>query len=490
MKVALNWGSPKAGTLRLRGKGLRSRATHREYYLKLFKNASHYGSVKTSPLRIHQPTRMRYPSIVDCRDSSSQQGGAVLHSISDTPQPSSAAEELARDIMSVLRNGPEGDSQPFESLALRVFAHQFENNQPYRDFCTAADVSPGSIRSHIEVPAYPTSAFKSEIVTSFPFSEAVQSNITSGTSSPNERGRIFRDKLGLELVLEANRIVTESYIFPDFQQGQRCRILILAPSPKTAPSMGMAIGMEATRKLFGTPDSMFLVDRGGVDVKGLVDALSHSEASGVPVALIGATSAYVYFLSRCQKKSLRFALPAGSRLSDGGGYRGRFGEMTRDQYYELVQDVLGVPSTHCVNMLGMAESGTNYADDSLRKWHHGETGVRHKAIPAWCRVYAVSPMTGEVLPHGEVGLLKHYDLVNLPAVLGVQTDNLGYTDESGGFEIIGRAQVVDGKVAELPSDHAVGPMGDSRIFRLLEGYMNFSIDFKMGRIKGQGKKAP
>ena len=154
-----------------------------------------------------------------------------------------------------------------------------------------------------------------------------------------------------------------------------------------------------------------------------------------------------------------------------------------------MQDVLGVPSTHCVNMLGMAESGTNYADDSLRSWHHGTDGPRHKAIPAWCRVYSVSPTTGEVLPHGEVGLLKHYDLVNLPAVLGVQTDNLGYTDERGGFEIIGRAQVVDGKVAELPSDHAVGPMGDSRIFRLLEGYMNFSIDFKMGRIKGQGKKS-
>lgn len=411
-----------------------------------------------------------------------------MNSISDASQPSSPTEELAGDIMAVLREGPEGDPEPFESLALRVFTHQFANNEPYRDFCVAAGISPASISSHSEIPAYPTSAFKSEIVTSFPFSEAVQSNITSGTTSPNERGRIFRDKLGLELVLEANRIVTEEYIFPDFQDGQRCRILILAPSPKTAPSMGMAIGMEATRQHFGTPDSMFLVDRGGVDVRGLVGALRDSEASGIPVALIGATSAYVYFLSRCQKKNIRFALPAGSRLSDGGGYRGRFGEMNRDQYYELVQSVLGVPPSHCVNMLGMAESGTNYADDNLRNWHHDTDAQRHKAIPAWCRVYSVSPTTGEVLPHGEIGLLKHYDLVNLPAVLGVQTDNLGYTDERGGFEIIGRAQVVDGKVAELPSDYAVGPMGDSRIFRLLEGYMNFSIDFKMGRIKGPGKK--
>ena len=32
-------------------------------------------------------------------------------------------------------------------------------------------------------------------------------------------------------------------------------------------------------------------------------------------------------------------------------------------------------------------------------------------------------------------------------------------------------------------------MGDRRVFRLLEGYVNFSIDFKMGRIKSSDEKA-
>jgi hypothetical protein len=89
----------------------------------------------------------------------------------------------------------------------------------------------------------------------------------------------------------------------------------------------------------------------------------------------------------------------------------------------------------------------------------------------------------EPLPPGEVGLLRHYDLVNLPTVIAVQTDNLGYTDGAGGFQIVGRAQVVDGKVAPLPSERVVGPMGDKRIFRFLEAYVNFSIRFKMGRLR-------
>ncbi len=32
-------------------------------------------------------------------------------------------------------------------------------------------------------------------------------------------------------------------------------------------------------------------------------------------------------------------------------------------------------------------------------------------------------------------------------------------------------------------------MGDRRVFRLLEAYVNFSIDFKMGRVKSSDEKA-
>jgi hypothetical protein len=347
------------------------------------------------------------------------------------------------------------------------------------------------VRYWQDIPAFPTDSFKTELVTSFPFDEAVMANLTGGTTAI-VRGQIFRDEIGRELVLDANRIMTGAYLFPDFAAGQRCRVLILAPSPEMAPSMGMAIGMDETRKLFGSPDSRFLLSHSGIDVTALVDALTQSEASGVPVAMIGSTSAFVFFFNACKKRGVSFHLPAGSRIGDGGGYRGRFGELTQEDYLRLAYEVLGIPTSHCVNVLGMAESATGYFDDTLRRAVKGSVpGKRMRPNPPWARTVAVSTDDLRPLPPGEVGLLRHYDVANLPTVLAVQTDNLGYTDEAGNFQIIGRAQRdANGKVSLMPSERTVGPMGDKRIFRMLEAYVNFSIRFKSGRMKPRTPMVP
>ncbi len=394
-------------------------------------------------------------------------------------------QELSEAILEIVGRGPGGDPADFDRLAPEIFAFQYACNGPYRSFCEALGVTPDSIGSWRDIPAYPTQAFKKEIVTSFPHDQAVQAIMTSGTTEPNERGRIFRDEIGQELIFTANRVMTGAYLFPDFESGQRCRILLLTPSPEMAPTMGMAIGMEQSRKHFGTPDSEFLIKHSGVDVKRLVGALRESESTGVPIAMIGATSAYVYFFNACRDRGMRFRLPEGSRICDGGGYRGRFGVVTREDYYQLVEETLGVPAHHCVNTLGLGETATNYFDDPLRNHVLGlPPSPRHKVPPPWTRTQVFDVETNEVLPHGRVGLLRHFDLCNLPTVIGVQSDNLGVTDDRGGFEIIGRARLKDGKVLELPSEATVGPLGDSRVFRLLEAYVNFSIDFKMGRLSG------
>jgi hypothetical protein len=399
-------------------------------------------------------------------------------------------DDLADRVLAVIDAGVEGDPGVFEPLALEMFAYQYEHNEPYRHYCDVAGVTPAGVSSWTGVPAYPTDAFKSEIVASFETETAVQAIMTSGTTRPNQRGRIFRDETGQKLVFTANRTMTGAYLFPDFAPEQRCRILLLVPNLDIAPTMGMAIGLDQSRRHFGTPDSVFLVGRTGVDVKGLVKALRASESSGVPVCLIGATSAYVYFFKACKEKGARFRLPAGSRVCDGGGYRGRFGVVTRDDYYALVAEVLGVPEHHCVNTLGLGETATNYFDDVLREHALGHPAAqRHKVSPPWTRTQVFDIESREVCAPGKVGLLRHYDLCNLPTVIGVQTDNLGVMDGRGGFEIIGRAKVVDGQVQELPSEATVGPMGDTRVFRLLEAYVNFSIDFKTGHISSGDEKS-
>src|SRR5512145_2851751 len=392
--------------------------------------------------------------------------------------------KITGEILKVIEAGVDADypDAEFERQSLRLFALQYEHNAIFREFCDAKKVRVSDVRRWQDVPMVYNDMFKTHLVSSFPVEQAVMGCLTGGTTSLTQRGRIFRDEDGKRLVFTANRVMTGSYLFPDFEQGRRCRILILAPSPELAPSMGMAIGMDQTRRAFGTPDSMFLLGKTGIDVKNLLKALREAEASGVPVALIGATAAYVYFFQSCRRKKMKFKLPPGSRICDGGGYRGRFGVVTRDDYYAMVKEILDIPETHCVNVLGEAETATNLFDDTLRR-HMKRLPPRERTrpIPPWSRVLAMNIDDLSPLPDGEVGLLAHWDLANVPTVLAVITDNLGYTSNNGTCcEIVGRAKLENGKVSPLPDeDRTIGAMGDSTIFRMLEAYSNFSIDLKM-----------
>ncbi|HEY3448505.1 MAG TPA: hypothetical protein VGK67_19270 [Myxococcales bacterium] len=397
----------------------------------------------------------------------------------------SESRKLTEAILPFIEAGVDADLPAFGDYCLRLFRFQHETNAIFREFCDAKKVGRDDVKRWEDVPLVYNDIFKTHLVASFPVEKAVMGLITGGTTSLTQRGRIFRDEDGKKLVFAANRMMTGAYLFPDFEAGRRCRILILAPSPQLAPSMGMAVGMEQTRQAFGTADSMFVLGRTGIDVKALLKALRESESTGVPVALIGATSAFVYFFHACRKKKLAFRLPSGSRVCDGGGYRGRFGKVTREDYYAMVEECLGVPDHHCVNVLGEAETATNLFDDALRRHVKGlPARKRTRPVPPWSRVRAMSIDDLKPLPDGEVGLLAHWDLANVPTVLAIITDNLGYTTDGGtGCEMVGRAKIEGGKVSPLPDERPVGPMADSAIFRMLETYVNFSIELKMKSAK-------
>jgi hypothetical protein len=148
----------------------------------------------------------------------------------------------------------------------------------------------------------------------------------------------------------------------------------------------------------------------------------------------------------------------------------------------MVEEILGIPGSHCVNVLGEAETATNLFDDSLRRCVIGlPSKKRTRPVPPWSRVLAMGIDDLRPLPDGAVGLLAHWDLANVPTVLAVITDNLGYTTDNGtGCEMVGRAKIENGKVSPLPDEErTAGAMGDTAIFRMLERYVNFSIELKM-----------
>lgn len=340
-------------------------------------------------------------------------------------------EEILEFINQGLNNN---DEESFNELALREFELQYNTVEPYRGYCNSKGVTPQKADSWQHIPAVPSVAFKKFVLTSFPVEKAEHAYFTSGTTDPSRKGKIYRDKGAVALIKAANGLLTKEYVFPDVE---RMKILLMCPSPKMAPGIGMAIGLDQVRIQFGTPESAYLITHSGLDVELLLKSLIEAERTGNPLAIIGSTPGFIYFFNACEKEGLSFKLPTGSRICDGGGYMGQFGECSREEYFEKCQRILGVIEPYCINVLGMGEISTNFFDNTLKDYLDGKTGERYKVIPPWTRTKVVDVDSFQELPFGEIGLLKHYDLANRAMVLAVQTDNLGFELE-GGFEIVGR----------------------------------------------------
>lgn len=351
------------------------------------------------------------------------------------------AEELDAKVAAFIARGWEQETNEaeFNALALEIFAYQFKANDYYRNLCEQFGKYPDQISHWSQILAVPTQAFKESVVASIPVEKSELALLTSGSSDPNLRGKIYRDRSSLANIIQANALLTKKYCFPD---RDKMTMAMLIPPPEQAPGMAMAFGLAQLVKNYGKEDSRYFISTQGLDADGLLTFLQTAVDGQKPVALVGATSGFVLFFNHLRQLNLRLKLPAGSRIFDGGGYQGTFGAMTREEFYQNCQEFLSVPAYMCVNVLGMSESGTNYIDNVLVEAIQGRINVeRQKITPPWTRTVVVGLRTGQPLPPGEIGLIRHYDLTNRATVLAVQTDNLGYLTGNG-FEIIGRAEQV------------------------------------------------
>jgi len=175
---------------------------------------------------------------------------------------------LDSEIVGLIRGEEENikDSQ-FNDLALRMFEFQYNANKAYQKNCEKHGIKPGDISNWEEIPAVPMEVFKYATPTCFPVEQAVKHFITSGTSSPDKRGKLYLDQRSYEIYKESMVSAFEKYTMPDLE---KIRILSLAPTPEMIPHMAMVHAMGLWMKKHGTPDSIYLVGKEGMDKKTFV----------------------------------------------------------------------------------------------------------------------------------------------------------------------------------------------------------------------------
>ena len=371
--------------------------------------------------------------------------------MSELPQE---VRELDGAILAFIQKGADHhDLEEFNNLAPRTFEFQYNHIPLYQLYCQRRGITPQELSSWDQIPPLPTDVFKSTELFTLP-SHIVRTFMTSGTTMPNERGRVHYDEGGLRLMDATIFAAASAFLVPD---GVKTLILIIAPPPNIAPHMVMAYGMDRLKDYFGLPQSHFLVGREGFQVKDLVNELQTSEEKGIPVTICGGSFGFVNFFDYCRRKRLKFQLPRGSRCLDAGGFKGKSREVGRGEFLDYCEEFLMITQDFCINLLGMTEIASQFYDNTLRNFTRGVDAPSFKVNPPWTRTLVVNPETLEPLPPGEIGLLRHFDLANRGHICAIQTDDIGRMVE-GGFEIYGKARENEAKGCSLTIDEMTRAM--------------------------------
>jgi hypothetical protein len=348
--------------------------------------------------------------------------------------------EIERAVLAWIAEGVDSpaDDARFEALALALFRLQYERGAAYRRLCDVFGVDPRKVRRWQDVPAVPTGAFKEARIAIFPPEATVRTFRTSG-STTDTRGELQLDTLAL---YDASLLET----FGAFLRPERepIRFLVLAPSAGEAPDSSLSYMFARAMAVFGTADSRFCVRDGEWDPDALAGELATVRA---PVLLTGTAFAFVHLLDRLDARGVELSLPAGTRVMETGGFKGRSRELTRAELHGAIGARLGVPAARIVNQYGMCELGSQFYEPSLR------TGVASdvKFVPPWVRTRTVDPATLEDVAPGEAGLLVHFDLANTGSALAVMTSDLGVRVE-GGFRVVGRLRGAEARGCSIAAD--------------------------------------
>ena len=297
-------------------------------------------------------------------------------------------------------------------------------------------------------PALPTDVFRFARVASHDPEQDVRVFRTSGTTAPARGLHPLRD---LSLYDRAAHAMARHALFPD---RERMKLVVLAPAAFEAPDSSLSYMLDRFGAWFGAGEPEYVLCDGALDLARLEQALHAAVRAGQPVALLGTSFAFVH--AEDAFGSARFALPAGSRIMQTGGFKGRTREVAPAEMLRLLAQRFGVPEPFIVQEYGMTELSSQLYESTLRDAALGRTpGPRRLLAPGWIRVSLVDPETLAQVPAGEVGLVRIDDLANVDSVCAIQTADRGQAVEDG-IVVLGRAAGATPRGCSLAIDAALG----------------------------------
>lgn len=324
----------------------------------------------------------------------------------------------------------------FDSLARRVFEHQYRSCAAYRSYCDGRSIQPDTLADWAAIPAVPTEVFKTVDLFAFEPDAASVTFMTSGTRL-GRRGRHLlarSDTYQASLSLWLDRFLLED--------GVPRRVLVLAPDASTDPASSLSFMLQWAVDERGGPGSRFLWTSEGPDLDTCDAELRAAEGEGMPILLLATASALHGLL---EASSSTWALPEGSLVMETGGPKRSGMQFSRADFHETLGRRLGLAVSSVVSEYGMTELGSQgYSPSHLRRidaeaaerWPQLDPDLH--VFPPWCRVRSLHPDDLRVLPQGERGLLCFWDLSNVDSALCILTADEGVVTSTG-VRLLGRS---------------------------------------------------
>ncbi len=339
----------------------------------------------------------------------------------------------------------------FNRLALKIFRYQTDAVPAYGRFVRGRGIDPERLARWEDIPPVPVRAFRRLSLFDGEPQEAQARFLTSGTTGGGQ-GR------GLHLVRDLS--LYRASLLPNARthlnpEGETLRVLALLPPPLHRPESSLVHMVDVLREAWDDGEGGFFADSDWVlDVDGLAQSVQEATVQKQPILLVGTAFAFVHLMeARMGRGGL--ALPPGSRVMETGGFKGRSRAVPREDLYEEMSDLLGLPRERIVNEYGMTEMLSQFYEPVLREGGPSHPGQRHLVGPPWVRSQLLDPERLHPVPAGEPGLLQHLDLANLHSVSSLLTEDRGVRVSSG-FRVLGRVPGAEPRGCSLTMEELLG----------------------------------
>lgn len=302
----------------------------------------------------------------------------------------------------------------FDSIALRVFQHQYRHNPTYQRYVDHLGIAANSIKSTAEIPFLPITLFKSHSIQTGDFEPEIifTSSGTTGTTSSHHRIRsVDRYRESFLTAFERFYGNIENYC-----------ILALLPNYLERDGSSLILMAKELIERSKNPDSNFYL----YDHDLLLQRLKSNEQKGQNTLLLGVTFALLDLAERCSL-NLQHTI-----VMETGGMKGQRKEITRAALHKELCTAFSVKTIH-------AEYGMT---ELLSQAYSKGDGLFH--CPPWMRVLirdTNDPLS--LLSNQQTGGLNIIDLANTDSCAFIATQDLGMSHPNGQFEVLGRFDTAD-----------------------------------------------